>query len=258
MTTPLDEASRTVADAFLERESRKRRHVVVALSGAHAYGFPSPDSDLDLKAIHVVPTRAMLALDPPGPHHDVLETIDGIEIDYTANELGPALAGILAGNGNYVERCLGALILRTSPEHDELVPLCRRALSNRIHRHYRGFAKSQYDAVVSDPEPAAKGVLYVLRTALTGTHLLGAGEIVVDVTRLLDEYGHGDAHELVRAKLGGERTRLDAAAKERWVVQLQRALRELDEARERSCLPDEPPNRAELNDWLVETRRRLL
>jgi hypothetical protein len=35
------------------------------LSGAHAYGFPSPDSDLDLKAIHVAKTADLLGFDVP-------------------------------------------------------------------------------------------------------------------------------------------------------------------------------------------------
>src|SRR5690606_22403890 len=43
---------RAVADRVLDEESARRRHLVIALSGAHAYGFPSPDSDLDLKAVH--------------------------------------------------------------------------------------------------------------------------------------------------------------------------------------------------------------
>ena len=34
----------------LGEEQSRREHVVVYLSGAHAYGFPSPDSDLDLIA----------------------------------------------------------------------------------------------------------------------------------------------------------------------------------------------------------------
>jgi predicted nucleotidyltransferase len=42
----------------LEEEQARREHVVVYLSGAHAYGFPSPDSDLDLKAIHVAKQRS--------------------------------------------------------------------------------------------------------------------------------------------------------------------------------------------------------
>ena len=56
-----------VADRFLAEASARREPLVVALSGAHAYGFPSPDSDLDLKAIHIAPTRALLGLRPDTP-----------------------------------------------------------------------------------------------------------------------------------------------------------------------------------------------
>ncbi len=52
---------RQVADQVLSEEEQQREHLVVSLSGAHAYGFPSPDSDLDLKAIHIDPTRELLA-----------------------------------------------------------------------------------------------------------------------------------------------------------------------------------------------------
>src|SRR5437762_4426876 len=98
-----------VADRVLDEEARARRHIVVSLSGAHAYGFPSPDSDLDLKAIHVEPTASVLGLSPAAPHADRMEVIEGVEIDYTSNELKPVLLGILQGNGNYVERVLGKL-----------------------------------------------------------------------------------------------------------------------------------------------------
>lgn len=39
-----------VMSRVLAEEEARREHLVVYLSGAHAYGFPSPDSDLDLKA----------------------------------------------------------------------------------------------------------------------------------------------------------------------------------------------------------------
>jgi len=258
MTSLLNDGQLVVARAALERESQRRQHVVVALSGAHAYGFPSPDSDLDLKAIHIAPTRQLLGLASAHKSADVLETIDGVEIDYTSNELGGVLAGILAGNGNYLERVLGAIIMQTSPAHDGLRPICQAAISRRMHRHYRGFAQSQYLAVSGDEQPPAKRVLYVLRTALTGTHLLRSGKLVVDVTELLDEYDHGAARQLIEAKKAGELTRLDAAAKAHWMGELDKAMSELDDADERSTLPLEPPNRREANDWLVETRLRQL
>ena len=69
--------------------------MVVSLSGAHAYGFPSPDSDLDLKAVHVEMTERLLGLQPPDPHVARLEVLHGVEIDYTSNEIGPVLGALL-------------------------------------------------------------------------------------------------------------------------------------------------------------------
>jgi hypothetical protein len=181
---------RAVADRILDQESRSRRHLVVSLSGAHAYGFPSPDSDLDLKAIHVAPTEQLLGLSPPSSSApDRLEVVEGVEIDYSCNEVQPALVGILQGNGNFIERVLSRFVLRSSPEHAELRELVGRCLSRRLQRHYRGFATGQLREWERDGFRSAKRLLYVLRTTLTGTHALLTGEIERDVTRLLDPYG---------------------------------------------------------------------
>src|SRR5262252_7224725 len=107
-----------VANRLLSEEEQQRRHLVVSLSGAHAYGFPSPDSDLDLKAIHIAPTKDILGLAPKVAPADRLQVIDGVEIDYTSNELAGVLSGLCLGNGNYFERILGPIALRTSPEHE--------------------------------------------------------------------------------------------------------------------------------------------
>jgi predicted nucleotidyltransferase len=58
----LTKKQRAVADRVLREEENRRRHLVVSLSGAHAYGFPSSDSDLDLKAIHIEPTAHLLSV----------------------------------------------------------------------------------------------------------------------------------------------------------------------------------------------------
>src|SRR6188768_1483804 len=101
-----------VARPFLAERERERRHLVVYLSGAHAYGFPSPDSDLDLKCVHIAPTSSLVGLDVPEESAgDRIEVIDGVELDYGSNELGPVLRGSIKGNGNYLERILGELVL---------------------------------------------------------------------------------------------------------------------------------------------------
>jgi predicted nucleotidyltransferase len=251
----LEAAQRRAAERLLAEEGAKRRHLVVYLSGAHAYGFPSPDSDLELKAVHLEPTARLLGLSPPAAHAVRLEVFGGIEVDYSSNELGAVVQGILAGNGNYLERILGPTALVTSSEHAALRPLVLRAVSRNAYRHYAGFARNQLMQVERSEAPTAKKVLYVLRTALTGTHLLATGELVADLTQLLDRYGFGRASELVAAKKQGEQTVLAPGERDYWVAEAGRALARLEAAHEESVLPAEPQNRGELEDWLLELRR---
>lgn len=248
-----------IADRVLDEESTQRHHVVVSLSGGHAYGFPSPDSDLDLKAVHLVPTEHLLGLSPPPQHApDRLETLEGVEIDYSSNELQTVLVGILQGNGNFIERILSRFVVRTSPEHEALKDLVKRSLSRRLHRHYRGFATGQLREWEKDGFRSAKKLLYVLRTTLTGTHALLTGEIETDVTLLLDEHGFGEARELVEAKRRGERSELPTELAERWKLAVTRSFQVLDDALVRSVLSEEPMNTGEVEAWLVALRRQAL
>jgi predicted nucleotidyltransferase len=249
----LSEAQRKVMGRVLLEEEARREHVVVYLSGAHAYGFPSPDSDLDLKAIHVAKTADLLGFEVPAPTVDRAEVIDGVEIDYTSNELAHALAGVLGGNGNFIERILGRMVPHESPLLAELRPVARRALSRRVHRHYAGFAQNQLRFL--EKEPSAKKLLYVLRTTLTGIHLLATGELEPDLTRLMDDYGFADAAALVARKRAGERVGLDVAVLEAWRPRLDGLFVGLNEAREKSPLPEGPANESEVRDWLLAVRR---
>ena len=91
----LGELQREVAAEVVAHEGRARRHLVVYLSGSHSYGFPSPDSDLDIKAVHTEATDRLLGLSPPPQTASRLEVVRGVEIDYTSNEIGAVLAGEL-------------------------------------------------------------------------------------------------------------------------------------------------------------------
>ncbi|MEW5850846.1 MAG: nucleotidyltransferase domain-containing protein [Myxococcota bacterium] len=252
-----EQQARVVARVMVEEDSR-RRHLVVAISGAHAYGFPSPDSDVDLKAIHVAPTTELLGLSPPALHASRLEVVDGVEIDYSSNEIQPVLQGILTGNGNYVERVLGNLRWSADPLLDELRPLVARALTRQVHRHYHGFAQNQLKALQTAGQKTAKKALYVLRTTLTGSHLLLTREVQPDVTVLMDHYGFGDARDLVQRKTAGERVALSDEEATLWLKRIEAAFDLLADALRRSPLPDEAPNRDEVRAWLVELRRREL
>lgn len=243
---------------YVERESSRRHHLVVYLSGAHAYGFPSPDSDFDLKCVHVAPTADLVGLTPREGGAERIDLEDGVEIDYGSNEIGGVLRGILKGNGNFLERLLGGFVLaEDAPRMASLRPIVRGTLSRLVHRHYLGFARSQLQAALEREPPAAKKVLYVLRTALTGAHLLRTGDLVTDLTDLLDPYDFAAAAELVTAKRAGERVPLTDDAWSRWRSELDRVLSTLDAALAASPLPAVPPDgaAAAIEAWLIELRR---
>jgi uncharacterized protein len=244
-----------VARAFLAERERERKHLVIYLSGAHAYGFPSPDSDLDLKCVHIAPTRDLVGLDVVSDPNDRISIVDGVELDYGSNELSPVLRGALKGNGNYLERILGDLALGG---HMTLLAEARAVvkpvLSRRVGRHYGGFAMSQLQAF--DKKPTAKRALYVLRTAATGHHALAHGEIVTDVARL-SEFVPAEIGELLEIKQRGERQELDAEHAKVWRERLTAAIDAIDTAWPLSVLPPDPPPAAveALDAWLREVRK---
>lgn len=256
--TVLKPHEREIMDRVIAEEQSRRRHLVIALSGAHAYGFPSPDSDLDLKSIHIDDTATLLGLGHGTPHVDRMETIEEVEIDYTSNEIKPVLLGVIQGNGNYIERVLGALLPYEAPELAALKPLVQKTLSRRLFRHYLGFATSQLKAAVGPEGASAKKLLYVLRTALTGAHALRTGRVVIDLRELLDEHGFAEARELIEAKRAGETIKLDADGSARWTERVTRVFAVLQEAHEKSTLPAEPEGVADLTAWLLAERRRQL
>ncbi|MFN0064325.1 MAG: DNA polymerase beta superfamily protein [Myxococcaceae bacterium] len=254
----LTEQQRAVALRVLAEEERSRRHIAVSLSGAHAYGFPSPDSDLDVKAVHIDPTAELLGFPRVPKPAERLEVVDGVEVDYTSNELGHVLLGVLKGNGNYIERFLSGYLMAWAPSVHELKPLVQASLSKRIARHYLGFATQQRMEWEKGDHASAKKLLYVLRTSLTGTHALLRGEIVTDVTRLLETYGFGEALELVERKRHGEKSELSEALRKKWAARIPDAFSQLERAASQSQLPDEAPNADELERWLVAQRLSTL
>jgi len=249
---------REIAARVLDEEEGRRRHLVISLSGAHAYGFPSPDSDLDLKAVHVDPTAELLGFPRPSPTAERLEIVEGVEIDYSSNELGAVLLGVLKGNGNYLERFLSGYVVRGSPALDEVRPLLQDSLSRKLARHYQGFGRQQLSEWEKGGRASAKKLLYVLRTTLTGVHALREAQIVTDVTRLLARYGFAEAQELVEQKRRGEKAELPDALRAKWAERIPRAFELLEDAARTSPLPEEAPNTAEIERWLIASRLAAL
>jgi hypothetical protein len=243
------------ARRFLADRQGERRHLVVYLSGAHAYGFPSPDSDLDLKCVHVAATRELVGLQPAAESAEQVEVVEGVELDYGSNELAPVLRGAIKGNGNFLERILGELVLASDARLlDEARAVVRPLLSRRIARHYIGFAASQLR--LFDEKPTAKRALYVLRTTATGRHLLAHGELVTDVAKLAGVVPP-EIGELLEIKRRAERQELEPEQVASWRTRLVAAIAAVDTSVSSSVLPIEPPPETVVaaDAWLREVRQ---
>lgn len=235
---------------FIDHRPPPGRLVQCAITGAHIYGFPSEDSDIDIKGIHLAPLEEVLGLDRLHESHDALEIFEGTECDLTTHEAKVALRLLIEGNGNMLERLTSRYQLVEGTE--ELADLARASLSKRSFRHYAGYLRGMRRE--HDKKHRAKTALYCYRVALTGIHLLRAGEVEADVNRLAPMYGE-DVSELVAFKREhGEKCSLPADLEAHHLARFDGLERKLADARDASPLPEEAPNRAAIADWLVRER----
>ncbi|NVB37908.1 nucleotidyltransferase domain-containing protein [Pseudenhygromyxa sp. WMMC2535] len=257
MPDPMTPVQRAAAGQVLREALEARELLVVSLCGAHAYGFASADSDVDLKGVWVAPARRLLGFAGVPGAVDRQEWVGEVEVDFTVNELGQAALGVLKGNGNMIERIMDGAPLHAGEGLDELRALTRKSLSKRVYKHYRGFATGQRKAV--DPKAvSAKKLLYVLRTTTTGAHLLESGEVIPDLSALWERYELPEVPELIGLKREAEKGVLPS---EVWTMArvealMTRAFSRLDRALEASKLPEHPSedDQAAMERWLIERR----
>ena len=229
--------------------------LLCAVSGSHLYGFPSPDSDLDLKGIHLHPTRDLLGLGNTPETHDLTEDFEGSEVDLTTNEVGQALKLLLAGNGNMLERILSPFQAVDTPEKAQLQDLARGCLSKIFFKHYAGYFRGMQEEHQRTNPPQAKSLLYTFRVALTGVHLLRKGEVLPDLRKLADIYQMDFLQDLIRRKQQtAELVELSDADDQRCREQWPHLEEMLQESLAQSSLPDQAPNHEECDNWLIELR----
>ncbi len=248
LTVDLDLARRFVAQAAPGRDV-----VLVGVTGAHAYGFPSPDSDYDLKGIELLPLASMLGLEPPTDTFDRMEVFEGVEQDLTLHDAKKALGLLLRGNGNVLEHVLAPFQLYESERASSLRSLVRASVSRRFVHHYRGFFHRMREEHTK--EKRAKTLLYAYRVALTGAHLLSSGELETDVRVNAARHGLSEIEALVAIKRErAEKAPLSEREDRELSGSLDRALALLEDAYARSPLPEGAPNRDAIERWLIEQR----
>ena len=227
----------------------------VTISGAHLYGFPSPDSDYDLRGVHVLPLRDVVGLVGGRETIERSEVREGVEIDLVTHDAGKFFGLLLKKNGYVLEQLYSPLVVRTTAEHEELKRLGRGCITRYHAYHYLGFAQTQWKLFERDEPRRAKPLLYVYRVLLTGINLMRAGEVEANLLVLNQTYRLPYIADLVARKLAGpERATLEAADYDFHQGEYQRLRAMLEEEHRRSALPESASTAAELNELLIRIR----
>ena len=236
-------------------QSQPCSHLFVTISGAHLYGFPSPDSDFDLRGVHVLSLGEVVGMKAKRETLEVSRVVEGLEIDLLTHDAYKFFTLLLKKNGYVLEQLLSPLVVQTSPEHEELVGLAPR-LFTRFHAyHYLGFAETQWKLFDKERPRRVKPLLYVYRVLLTGLHLLRTGELQANLLQLNDVYRLPQIPELVQRKLAGpEQSTLQDADLALHYAEYLRLYQELEAAVPLSALPERPTADDQLHDILVRVR----
>lgn len=229
--------------------------VFATISGAHLYGFPSPDSDFDLRGVHLLPLKTVVGLDEGQQTVEKEGIYDGLEIDLVTHDAGKFLGLMLKRNGYVLEQLLSPLVVYTTPEHEELKTLAAGCITRHHAHHYLGFAATQWKLFEKESPPRVKPLLYTFRVLLTGIHLMKTGEVEANVCVLNESTKLSYLNELVvRKQTGAEQSVLEAADVEFYRGEYERLTAELERSYAESKLPDVPTAREALNDLLVRLR----
>lgn len=169
MTAPdIKKSVRREIEARLESLAAEEgvRLLLAVESGSRAWGFPSPDSDYDVRFIHVRARDEYLSLTPP---RDVIERPIIDEIDLNGWDLGKALRLMLKPNVVVSEWLESPIRYRTDdPIIADLASLADRCFDPQGYAlHYASLgSKSAEKWLGKDGDVPVKRYFYSLRPAL--------------------------------------------------------------------------------------------
>jgi len=222
------------------------------VSGAHLYGFPSRDSDVDLRGLHVLPAADLLGLREPEETRSRMWMRDGTEMDLVTHDLRKFVRLMLRRNGYVLEQLLSPLVVHTGDEHRELISFAPGVITRHHAHHYRGFAATQWRLFEKSGE--LKPLLYTFRVLLTGVHLMRSGEVQADLPTLAGQIASpAYLPDLIAAKAEREHGPADVP-RARVEEDVERLHVLLDEAQDASTLPDAPSAYDDLHAFVVRVR----
>lgn len=160
MEARINEQLKAIAD------DRNLRILLACETGSRAWGFPSLDSDYDVRIVYVHERDWYISLNE---RKDSLELmLDDGELDITGWELRKSLRLLWKSNPPLLERIQSPIIYKSNAEFlAGIKPLAARCYSPiATMHHYLSMALKFREAMAGQEEGKLKGFFYALRTTL--------------------------------------------------------------------------------------------
>lgn len=184
----MEEITRIVHRRLAELELQEDVKILLAVeSGSRAWGFPSADSDYDVRFLYVHRPEWYLSIDQG---RDVIERpLDEHDLDLSGWDLRKALGLLRKSNPPLLEWLLSPIIYR---EYSSIATQMR-TLSTSIHsprasfHHYLSMAKGNYREYLQRDVVRVKKYFYVLRPVLACLWIeRGMGIVPMEFRTLLE------------------------------------------------------------------------
>ncbi|TAG58319.1 MAG: nucleotidyltransferase [Oscillatoriales cyanobacterium] len=220
------------------------------VSGSHLYGFPSADSDFDLRGVHILPLPKVIGLISGDETIEVSEVREKMELDLVTHDIKKFLELLLKRNGYVLEQLYSPLIVYSSEEHEELKALASNCITKHHSHHYLGFAQTQWRLFEKESPRRVKPLLYVYRVLLAGIHLMQTGQVEANLVKLNEKFA--------RKLAGAEKSVLEDTDIAFYHQERDRLINVLEDASFNSHLPSNPNAKVALHDFLVKVRMASL
>ncbi|MFJ7408505.1 MULTISPECIES: nucleotidyltransferase domain-containing protein [unclassified Lysinibacillus] len=156
---------------LLEIEEKYKVKILYAVeSGSRAWGFPSKDSDYDVRFIYIHPSEWYLSIDPQGigVKRDVIEEPINDLLDISGWEITKALRLFRKNNPPLLEWLRSNIIYYQKYSFVDNIRSLESSVfyPNSMLHHYLNMAKNNYREYLQGPEVRIKKYFYVLRPIL--------------------------------------------------------------------------------------------
>lgn len=266
-SSTISECRRQAINGLKERNVKP---VYISISGSHLYGFPSADSDIDIRCCHIADTKSFFHLSRPSDIIQWKGEIDGKVIEFESQEIQKTIGLAMGNNSNILEHIFSKNLLTSEPtEYLRLKELTKQAISKIVYNPYHGLAEYNYRKFIESMNPTyrdklIKKYLYVIRAYLVGTCALETGEIEPNIRFHLKKEWNYDSKEdrilideLIEKKVEAE-YQVTALDHKRCREAIARLKARMEIALLESKLPDKPANNEAWDDFIYNVRLRNL